>query len=127
MIRLIVQTNQVKNSSNPPTPSPEDPTQSNDGTNPPIDVENATNNETTTSEENNTTATGTCSNPTNGRQFQFIPAPFDYRNLTRFNRKPDYEFFEVYNNTNQPITLNNYAFHYVYTDGSSTDIRISHS
>ena len=32
-----------------------------------------------------------------------------------------YEFFEVYNNTNQPITLNNYAFHYVYTDGSATD------
>ncbi len=35
---------------------------------------------------------------------------------------PDlYEFFEVYNNTNEPITLNNYAFHYVYTDGSATD------
>ena len=32
-----------------------------------------------------------------------------------------YEFFEVYNNSNQPLLLNNYTFHYQYTDGSGAD------
>ena len=32
-----------------------------------------------------------------------------------------YEFFEVYNNSNQPLLLNNYTFHYLYTDGSLAD------
>ena len=32
-----------------------------------------------------------------------------------------YEFFEVYNNSNQPLLLNNYTFNYLYTDGSRAD------
>lgn len=33
----------------------------------------------------------------------------------------DYEFFEVYNNSNQPLLLNNYTLSYVYTDGGIAD------
>ncbi len=33
----------------------------------------------------------------------------------------DYEYVEVYNNTNQPLYLNDYEFLYRYTDGSAED------
>ncbi|WP_113928328.1 lamin tail domain-containing protein [Bacillus sp. P14.5] len=33
----------------------------------------------------------------------------------------DYEYFELYNNTTQPLNLANYAFIYTYTDGSYAD------
>jgi Calcineurin-like phosphoesterase/Lamin Tail Domain/LPXTG cell wall anchor motif len=32
-----------------------------------------------------------------------------------------YEYFELYNNTNQPLSLTNYSFTYQYTDGSQPD------
>ncbi|MDR7080551.1 LPXTG-motif cell wall-anchored protein [Neobacillus niacini] len=32
-----------------------------------------------------------------------------------------YEYFELYNNTNQPMTLTNYSFVYRYTDGTQPD------
>ena len=119
-----VQTNQVEqNSTNQPAPSPGDSTLINNGTNPPSDEANLTNNEGTISDENNTTGTEPAPAATQETEESFNSYP--YLLITEIS--PDskgsdhYEFFEVYNNTNQPITLNNYAFHYVYTDGSATD------
>ncbi len=37
----------------------------------------------------------------------------------------NYEFFELYNNTNQPLSLSNYSFVYHYTDGSYEDKEFS--
>nr|WP_295974432.1 metallophosphoesterase [uncultured Bacillus sp.] len=35
--------------------------------------------------------------------------------------KDDYEYFEVYNNTTQPLSLNNYSFYYQYIKGRHAD------
>ncbi|MGD7024358.1 lamin tail domain-containing protein [Rossellomorea vietnamensis] len=37
------------------------------------------------------------------------------------NGADDYEYFELYNNTTQPLNLANYAFIYSYSDGSGAD------
>lgn len=37
----------------------------------------------------------------------------------------DYEYVELYNNTNQPLYVNDYGFLYRYTDGSAEDKKIT--
>ena len=111
-----VQTNLVEqNSTNQPAPSPEDPTKTNNEENPPSDA----NNEGTTSQETNTTTPS--ANGQGEENYQSYPHLLITEISPDSKGSDHYEFFEVYNNTNQPITLNNYAFHYVYTDGSAAD------
>ncbi|WP_338788062.1 lamin tail domain-containing protein [Metabacillus sp. FJAT-53654] len=44
------------------------------------------------------------------------------------NGTDNYEFFEVYNNTNQPLSLTNYAFIYRYTDtGKEVVFQVPHT
>lgn len=120
-----LQTNEVeKNSTTQPAPSPGDPTQINNGKNPSIDEGNSTNNESaatfTETNTNNTERTPEATQQA-GKDYN------SYSHLLITEISPDsvgadhYEFFEVYNNTNQPIPLNNYVFYYVYTDGSAAD------
>ena len=77
--------------------------------------------EGTTSDENNTTGTEPAPAATQETEENFNSYPHLLITEISPNSKGStdyYEFFEVYNNSNQPILLNNYTFHYQYTDGS---------